>query len=308
MFDPSALTEVTLRNRIAISPVTQYSCSPDGVVTDWHLAHLGAGAMGGAGLVRVEQLAVSPEGRMTPGGAALWNDDQAEALARVTRFLKARCPASSSAIPAAKAAFTSCGMATPSSRPTTRRAGSPSPPSASPLVAASRAPRGHDAGFVWLEIRYAQGFLGASFLSPIADGRVDEHGGTAENRARFLVAAFRAVRAAWPERLLLIVRMGAIDFHSDTHTVQDSIALVEALAVRGLDRVDISLGMNINAAEVPWTECGFMVPTASRIQRETGMPVAVSWNLGAPVAADRLIRDEGAGLLMVGRPALANPP
>jgi len=330
LFDPFALKDVTLRNRIAISPMTQYSCGPDGVVTDWHLVHLGARAVGGAGLVVVEQLAVSPEGRMTPGCAGLWNDDQAEALARVTRFLKAQ-----GAVPGVQLGHSGRkgGLRKPWEGYTQLAADDPEGwesigPSDIPyggrIPRAARAMTRDDirrvqadyvaaakralaAGFEWLEIHYAHGFLGASFLSPIANDRTDEYGGNAENRARFLVETFQAVRGAWPERLPLTVRIGAIDFHPDTHTVEDSIALVEALAVRGLDLVDISLGMNTDTADVPWTERGFMVPTASRIRRETGMPVAVSWNLGDPVVADRLIRDEDADLLMVGRPALANP-
>jgi 2,4-dienoyl-CoA reductase-like NADH-dependent reductase (Old Yellow Enzyme family) len=172
---------------------------------------------------------------------------------------------------------------------------------------AAAARRALAAGFEWLEVHYAHGFLGASFLSPLANDRTDEYGGNAENRARFLVETFQAVREAWPERLPLTVRIGAVDFHPETHTVEDSIALVEALAVRGLDLVDISLGMNTDAAEVPWAERGFMVPTAARIRRETGLPTAVSWNLGDPVHADALIREEAADLLMIGRPTLANP-
>ena len=172
---------------------------------------------------------------------------------------------------------------------------------------ADAARRALDAGFEWLEIHYAHGFLGASFMSPISNNRTDEYGGSPENRARFLIETFDAVRAVWPERLPLTVRIGATDFHPGSHTLEDSIALVQTLASHGMDLVDISMGMNSDEAVVPWGDRGFMVPAASRIRGETGVLTAVSWNLSDPVYADEIIRSGQIDLLMVGRPTLANP-
>jgi 2,4-dienoyl-CoA reductase-like NADH-dependent reductase (Old Yellow Enzyme family) len=330
LFSEYRLKDAHLRNRIAISPMTQYSCGPDGMVTDWHMVHLGARAVGGAGLVVVEQLAVSPEGRMTAGCAGLWSDAQAEALRRVTAFVK-----SVGAVPGAQLGHSGRkgglqrpweGYAQlPEGHPEGWEAVGPSdipyggriPRPARAMTQADiravqrnyaeAARRALEAGFEWLEIHYAHGFLGASFLSPLANDRGDDYGGSVENRARFLVETFAAVRAVWPERLPLTVRIGAVDFHPDSHTVEDSIALVRALAAQGLDLVDISMGMNTDTAEVPWNEGGFMVPIAARIRQATGVPTAVSWNLGDPAEADRVIRAGEADLLMLGRPALANP-
>ena len=330
LFSELVLKDVRLRNRIAISPMTQYSCGADGVVTDWHLVHLGARAVGGAGLVVIEQLAVSPEGRMTPACAGLWSDEQALALQRITSFIK-----SVGAVPGAQLGHS--GRKGSLERPWDgyRQLGKEHPdfwqsigPSDIPYGGriprpaltmtrediqavhqkyADAAQRALDAGFEWLEIHYAHGFLGASFMSPISNNRTDEYGGSPENRARFLVETFDAVRAVWPERLPLTVRIGATDFHPDSHTLEDSIALVQTLASHGMDLVDISMGMNSDEAAVPWGDRGFMVPAASRIRGETGVLTAVSWNLSDPVYADEIIRSGQIDLLMVGRPTLANP-
>jgi 2,4-dienoyl-CoA reductase-like NADH-dependent reductase (Old Yellow Enzyme family) len=332
LFSELQLKDVRLRNRIAISPMTQYSCGTDGVMTDWHLVHLGARAVGGAGLVVVEQLAVSPEGRMTPGCAGLWSDEQIPMLRRITDFIKAN-----GSVPGLQLGHS--GRKGSISRPwegyTQLAADHPDGweaigPTNEPyggerfkrgakhatrediarLTAdfASAARRAEDAGFEWLEMHYAHGFLGASFFSPLANTRDDEYGGSLENRARFLTEAFDAVRAVWPERLPLTMRIGATDFHPGSHTLDETIWLTKMLAEHGLDLVDISMGMNTDAgAAVPWANRGFMVPAATRIRAESGVPTAVSWNLADPEYADELIRSEKVDLLMIGRPALANP-
>ena len=333
LFSEFRLKDVRLRNRIAVSPMTMYSCDgQDGVLTDWHLMHLGARAAGGAGLVVMEQLAVSPEGRMTPTCAGIWSDEQVPMLKRVADFIK-----SMGAVPGVQLGHTGRkgGMTTPwdgyvqlpddhpdlweAIGPTDTPYGGKRFPRGAKhatkediarLVGdfARGAQRALDAGFEWAEMHYAHGFLGANFLSPAVNTRDDEYVGSLENRARCLVEAFDAVRAVWPERLPLTMRVGAIDFGMASHTVEDTIWLVKTMAARGLDLVDVSMGMNTDAGSaVPWTDRGFMVPTATRIRRETGTPTAVSWNVGDPAYADQLIREETVDLLMVGRPMIANP-
>lgn len=332
LFSEFRLKDVRLRNRIAISPMTQYSCGTDGVMTDWHLVHLGARAVGGAGLVVAEQLAVSPEGRMTPGCAGIWSDAQIPMLRRITDFIK-----STGAVPGVQLGHSGRKGSIrvpwegydqlPEEHPDAWQPIGPSgipfgggrfPRGAKQVTSediarlledfASGARRAVEAGFEWLEMHYAHGFLGASFFSPMANNRDDEYGGTPENRGRFLVEAFDAVRAVWPERLPMTMRIGATDFHPDSHTLDDSVALVRTLASHGLDLVDISMGMNTESgAAVPWGDRGFMVPAAAKIRAEAGVPTAVSWNLGDPAYADEIIRDGKVDLLMVGRPTLANP-
>ncbi len=333
LFSELRLKDVTLRNRIAVSPMTMYSCDGGGgVLTDWHLMHLGARAAGGAGLVVVEQLAVSPEGRMTPTCAGIWSDEQIPMLSRIAGFIR-----SMGAVPGVQLGHTGRkgGMTTPwegyrqlpDDHPETWEAVGPTdapyggkrfPRGAkhatkddiARLVGdfARGAERALEAGFEWAEMHYAHGFLGASFLSPVANTRDDEYGGSLENRARFLIEAFDAVRAVWPERLPLTMRVGAIDYGMESHSVEDTIWLVRTMAQRGLDLVDVSMGMNTDAGDaVPWTDRGFMVPVATRIRTETGVPTAVSWNVGDPAYADGVVRDGKADLLMVGRPMIANP-
>jgi len=330
LFSAFTLKDVTLRNRVAVSPMTQYSCGPDGAATDWHLVHLGARAIGGAGLVIVEQAAVSPEGRMTAGCLGLWDDAQIEPLARIARFIK-----QAGAVPGIQLGHS--GRKGSISRPWEGYsqlppghpdAWEPIGPSETPYGGrfprgaramteqdiaaieqkfADAAKRALTAGFEWLELHYAHGFLGASFFSPIANQRQDAYGGSPENRARFLVETFDHVRAVWPERLPLTMRVGAVDFHPDSHTLQDTVALVNTLAPRGLDLVDISMGMNTEDASVPFGERGFMLPFATTIRQQTQVPTATSWNMADPAYADQAIRDGSIDLLMLGRPTLANP-
>ncbi|KMO36311.1 NADH:flavin oxidoreductase/NADH oxidase [Methylobacterium aquaticum] len=332
LFSPFTLKDVTLRNRIAISPMTMFSCAADGLVNDWHLVHLGARAVGGAGLVIIEQLAVSPEGRMTPTCAGIWSDDHIPALRRVTDFIKAH-----GAVPGVQLGHSGRkGSITPpwdgyAQLPVDHPlAWEPIGPTDEPFGGA-RYPRGAryasqadierlkddfaqgarraaEAGFEWAELHYAHGFLGASFFSPIANSRDDAYGGSLENRSRFLVETLDAVRPLWPESLPLTMRIGATDYHPDSHTIEDTIWLVRTMAEHGLDLVDISMGMNSDrSTDVPWTDRGFMVPAAARIRREAGLPTAVSWNLADPAYADSVIRSEEVDLLLIGRPALENP-
>ena len=332
LFSSLTLKDVTLRNRIAMSPMTMFSSGPDGAMTDWHMVHLGARAIGGAGLVICEQLAVAPEGRMTPQCSGIWSDDHIPALRRVTEFIKAH-----GAVPGVQLSHSGRkGSINPPWEgyrqlpedhpdawepigPTSRPYGGPKHPRGGREATlddierlkgdfAAGARRAEAAGFEWAEMHYAHGFLGASFFSPLANGRDDGYGGSLEGRSRFLVETFDAVRAVWPERLPLTMRIGATDFHPDSHGVEDTIWLAATLKEHGLDLVDISMGGNADVAgAVPWNERGFMVPAAARVRREAGIPTGVSWNLADPAYADDVVRSETADLVLVGRPILENP-
>lgn len=172
---------------------------------------------------------------------------------------------------------------------------------------ARAAARALAAGFEWLELHFAHGYLGASFFSPLANTRDDEYGGSLENRLRFHREAMDAVRQVWPERLPLTVRLGSDDFHPDGVQFEDAIFAIASLRSHGLDFADLSLGMNTDDARPPFGEVAFMVERARRLRREVGVPVGVSWNLGIPGVADRAVREEAIDLVMLGRPALANP-
>ena len=328
LFTPFPLKDVTLRNRIAVSPMCQYS-AVDGVVNDWHFAHLAGLARGGAGLVIAEATAVSPEGRFTPGCAGLWTDHQAEAFVPAVEAIKA-----AGAVPGIQIAH--AGRKASANRPWEGddhipegdpRAWETIAPSAVPFganlprrpramtrddirrvqqdyVAAAR--RAFAAGFEWLELHFAHGYLAQSFLSPHSNKRDDEYGGSLENRSRFLMETFEAVRAVWPENRPLTLRLGVIEFDGREETFEESIELARRFAAKGLDLLDVSLGFNIPGASIPWGPA-FMAPLAERVRREAGIPTATSWFINDPHQAEALIRDGKVDLVMLGRALLENP-
>jgi 2,4-dienoyl-CoA reductase-like NADH-dependent reductase (Old Yellow Enzyme family) len=328
LFEPFTLKEVTLKNRIAVSPMCQYSAE-DGVITDWHHAHLAGLARGGSGLVVAEATAVSPEGRITPGCTGLWTDAQAEAFVPVARSIKA-----AGAVPGIQIAH--AGRKASANRPWEGddhipegdpRGWEPIGPSAVPfgghlpripramaeddirrvqhdyIAAAGRA---RDAGFEWLELHLAHGYLAQSFFSPHSNRREDKYGGSFENRIRFLTETFAAVRGVWPEHLPLTARFGVIEFDGRSETLEESIELVRRLKGLGLDLIDVSIGFSIPNAKIPWGP-GFMAPIAARVRQEADIPAATTWYISDPKHADALIREGKVDLVMLGRPLLENP-
>lgn len=329
LFSSYQLKDIVLKNRIVMPPLGQYSAD-EGVVNDWHLVNLGSPAVGGAGLVIAENTAVSRIGRVTPGCAGLWNDAQADAWARVVRFAK-----SQGAVVGIQLGHSGRkGCANPPWEGDDHIP--PEDPRAWQTIASSAEPFGgqlwrtpvemdHDAirqvqqefadaakralaaGFEWLEVHFAHGYLAQSFFSPIANKRTDEYGGDFEGRSRFLIETFRAVRAVWPERLPLTVRLGVTDFLDDGLSFEDSMELTRRLKEEGLDLMDISIGFNSpDVSGIPWAPC-FMVPYGERIRREIDIPVAIGWMIEHPKDADQIIRDGSADLIMIGRQILSDP-
>jgi 2,4-dienoyl-CoA reductase-like NADH-dependent reductase (Old Yellow Enzyme family) len=329
LFTPFTLKGVTLRNRIAVSPMCQYSAE-DGVVTDWHRVHYPSLARGGSGLVVVEATAVSPEGRITPGDLGLWNERQAEALAPIVRSIRA-----AGAVPGIQIAH--AGRKASANRPWEGddhiaegdpRGWETIAPSAVPFGRhlpkvprvmttddidrvrrdfVKAAVRARDAGFEWLVLHFAHGYLGQSFFSVHANQREDEYGGSPENRGRFLLETLAAVRDVWPEDRPLTARFGVIEFDGrDEATLVESIDLVSRFKATGLDFIDVSVGFSTPEAQIPWGP-NFMVDIAARVRAETGLPGSTSWYIGDPEAADAMIRDGKLDLVMLGRPLLANP-
>ncbi|HEY1941075.1 MAG TPA: NADH:flavin oxidoreductase/NADH oxidase [Roseiarcus sp.] len=329
LFDPFALKAVTLRNRIAVSPMCQYSAE-DGVANDWHHIHLAALARGGSGLVVVEATGVSPEGRITPGCLGLWNDAQAEALAPAVAAIKQH-----GAVPGIQIGH--AGRKASANKPwegddhipeTDPRSWETIGPSAIALggglprvpramtkddimrvrndfVAAAE--RARDIGFEWLVLHFAHGYLAQSFLSSHSNRREDEYGGSFQNRSRFLIETLRAVRKVWPEDRALTARLGVIEFDGrDEETLAEGIDLVRLFKTEGLDMIDVSMGFSTLAAQIPWGPA-FLAPVAERVRRESGLPASTSWFISEPEQAEGLIRDEKLDLVMLGRPLLANP-
>ncbi|GJD49614.1 NADPH dehydrogenase [Methylobacterium crusticola] len=330
LFSPFSLKDVTLRNRIAMSPMTMHR-STDGLMSDFHVMLYGSRAAGGFGLVFPEQLAIVPNGRTTIHCGGIYDDSQVEGLARVCAIVK-----DMGGVPAIQLGHTGRkGSETrpwlgriqlPPDHPEGWQVKGPSPipyggkfahPVEELTVAeihglhrayAQAARRAREAGFEWLEMHFAHGYLGASFFSPLANRRTDRYGGALENRVRFHLEALDAVRAVWPERLPLTMRLGSDDLNERGVQFDEAVAAIALMKERGLDLADISLGFNTDAmTDPPFDRMSFMVERGARVKREVGIPVGVSWNLGVPAVADRVIREEHIDLVFLGRPALANP-
>lgn len=329
LFDPFTLKDVTLRNRIAVSPMCQYSAN-DGVINDWHHVHLGGLARGGSGLVIVEATAVSPEGRITPGCAGLWNDEQAKAFAPAVQTIK-----DAGAVPGIQIGH--AGRKASANRPwegddhiadddprgwetiapsaIAYGGGLSKVPRAMTKADIERvkqafvdsAKRALSAGFEWLELHFAHGYLAQSFLSEHSNTRTDDYGGSFENRSRFLIETVQAVRAVWPDNLPLTARLGVIEYDGqDEKTLSEAIELVKQLKANGLDFIDVSMGFSLGKTNIPWGPA-FLGSVAERVHRETGLPASTSWYISTPQEADGLIRDEKVDLVMLARPLLTDP-
>lgn len=329
LFQPFTLHDVTLRNRIAVPPMCQYSAT-DGLANDWHLSHYASIARGGAGLVIVEATAVAPEGRITPNCTGLWNDAQAQAFAPIVRAIKA-----AGAVPGIQIAH--AGRKASANRPwegddhiaegdargwqtigpsaLAYGGNLPKTPRAMTLADIARvrqdfvdsAVRALEAGFEWLELHFAHGYLAQSFFSAHSNQRDDSYGGSFDNRARFLLETLKAVRAVWPAHLPLTVRFGVIEYDGrDEETLRESIELVRQFKAAGMDMLSVSVGFTIPDTAIPWGPA-FMGPVAERVRREAGVPVSSAWGFGTPAIAERVVRDEQLDLVMVGRAHLANP-
>ncbi len=330
LFSPYTLKGVTLRNRIAMSPMTMHR-STDGLMNDFHVMLMGSRAAGGFGLVFPEQLAITKDGRTSVGCGGIYDDSQMEGLSRVTAIIK-----DMGAVPAIQLGHT--GRKGSENRPWLGREQLPADhadgwqvmgPSAVsyggrfkyPVQEMTRddikeihrayaraAVRALDVGFEWLEMHFAHGYLGASFFSPLANKRTDEYGGSLENRMRFHLEALDAVRAVWPERLPLTMRLGCDDLNAQGVQFEDAVVAVKKMKDHGIDLADLSIGFNTDEmSPLPFADMAFMVERATRVRNEVGIPVAASWNLGLPGVADRVIREELIDIVMLGRPALANP-
>jgi len=326
LFSPLPLRAVTLRNRIAVSPMCQYS-AVDGRANDWHLVHLGARATGGAGLVAFEATAVEARGRISPADLGLWEDGQIEPLARVVRFVEAQ-----GAVAALQIAHAGrkAGVRPPweGGAPVPAEAGgwTPVAPSAVPFgegyatptaldaegiagivgAFAAAARRALAAGFRALEVHAAHGYLLHQFLSPLANRRTDAYGGSFQGRTRLVREVVAAIRAAWPERLPLLVRVSATDWAPGGWTADETVELARGLAPLGVDLVDVSSGGLVPTAQVP-AGPGYQAGFAERIRREAGIATGAVGMITTPEQADHVIRSGQADLVLLAREMLRDP-
>ena len=346
LFAPLTQRSLTLPNRICVSPMCQYS-STDGLADDWHLVHLGSRAIGGAGVVFTEAAAVSPEGRITPGDLGIWSDAHIPPLARITEFLRAHgsVPAIQLAHAGRKASMTPpwgfTGTTLPESdAPAPVHALTPAEdgwpnvvaPSAVPYSSSYPMPRELDragmdkvvadfaaatkraakAGFLLVEVHGAHGYLSHEFLSPLANKRTDEYGGSLANRARFPLEIVRAVRANFPAELPVWVRISCTDWVDATAdsaaglTIEDTLEYAKLLKAEGIDLIDCSSGGADPRQKIP-IGAGYQVAFAERIRREVGIATGAVGMITEATQADQIIRTGQADVVLLARELLYNP-
>jgi 2,4-dienoyl-CoA reductase-like NADH-dependent reductase (Old Yellow Enzyme family) len=327
LFDPLPIREVTLPNRIVVSPMCEYS-SVDGFANDWHLVHLGSRAVGGAGLVMTEAAAVTAEGRISPQDLGIWSDDHVEFLSRITRFIHAQGSVAAiqlahagrkastyrpsdgdGAVPADAGGWTN--VFAPSEIPFAPNYPAPQALTRDGIEATVRAfvdaaRRAREAGFRVLEIHAAHGYLISEFLSPLANHRTDEYGGSFENRIRLLMEVVSAIRRSWPESSPIFVRISATDWADGGWTVDESVELARRLKNSGVDLIDCSSGGNAPPTNIP-VRPGYQTPFAERIRREANILTGAVGMITAPAQADHIIRTGQADVAIIAREFLRDP-
>jgi 2,4-dienoyl-CoA reductase-like NADH-dependent reductase (Old Yellow Enzyme family) len=329
LFAPLALRDITLRNRIVVSPMCEYS-AVDGAATDWHIVHLGSRAVGGAGLVFTEATAVTADGRISPEDLGIWSDAHVDPLARITAFLREH-----GAVPGIQLAHAGRKASTykpwgPHSGPVPVADGGWRPiwaPSAVPFadgwivphaldeqgiadvtaafVAAAK--RAYAAGFQVVEIHAAHGYLLHEFLSPLSNQRTDRYGGSFENRTRIVIDIVRAVREVWPERLPLFIRLSATEWTTAGWTLEDSVALARILAPLGVDLVDCSSGGNTAKYLGPPPGPGYQVVLAQRVRNDAKVLTGTVGMITSPEQAEAIVREEQADVVFLAREFLRDP-
>ncbi|MEU4466526.1 bifunctional salicylyl-CoA 5-hydroxylase/oxidoreductase [Streptomyces sp. NPDC024017] len=327
MFTPFRLRGLTLRNRVVVSPMDMYSAA-DGVPGDFHLVHLGARALGGAGLVMTEMVCVSEEGRITPGCAGLYTGRQAEAWKRITNFVHERAPGTAIGVQLGHSGRKGStklmweGMdepleegnwplVAPSALPYKGFSQTPRELSRAQLTDireqfAASAVRAGRAGFDLLELHCAHGYLLSGFLSPLTNRRTDAYGGSLEKRLRFPLEVFDAVRNVWPGERPMTVRISATDWAEGGTTAEDAVEIARAFAAHGADAIDVSTGQVV-ADERPEFGRSYQTPFADRIRHTTGIPVIAVGAISSWDDVNSLILAGRTDLCALARPHLYDP-
>jgi 2,4-dienoyl-CoA reductase-like NADH-dependent reductase (Old Yellow Enzyme family) len=326
LFAPLKIRDITLRNRIGVSPMCQYSAE-EGFANDWHLVHLGSRAVGGAGLVLMEATAVERRGRISPGDTGIWRNEHIEPLSRITRFLSAHGAA-------AGVQLAHAGRKGSTAPPwqgggvIAQEAGGwqPVAPSAVPFHPGDPAPRelsvaeigsiidafrsaagrAAEAGFQIAEIHGAHGYLIHEFLSPLSNLRTDDYGGAFEHRIRFALEVVRAVRSVWPENLPLFLRISSTDWVEGGWDLDQSVELARHVRDLGVDLIDCSSGGASPAQQIALGP-GYQVPFAERIRHEAGILTAAVGLITSAGQAAEIVRSGQADLILLARQFLRDP-
>lgn len=326
LFEKLVLRNVEFRNRIWVSPMCQYS-SEDGIPTDWHLVHLGSRAAGGAGLVFVEATAVSPEGRISPQDSGIWSEAHAIAFQRITRFIKSQGAVAGIQLAHAGRKASTAPPWQGGKRVDAGNGGwQTMAPSARPFAAdyphprqmthhdidktvnhfQSAARRSVEAGFEVIEVHAAHGYLCHQFLSPLSNQRVDEFGGSLQNRLRFPLQVAQAVRETVPPNLPVLVRISATDWMPGGWDLDQSIEFCKALKKLGVDLIDVSSGGNVADAKIPVAP-GYQVPFAGAIRGQVAIPTAAVGLITEPQQAEAILQNGEADAILMAREFLRDP-
>jgi 2,4-dienoyl-CoA reductase-like NADH-dependent reductase (Old Yellow Enzyme family) len=327
LLSPLTLRGVTLRNRIVMSPMCQYSAE-EGLCNDWHLVHLGSRAVGGAALVMVEATAVTRDGRISPADLGIWSDDQVEPLARVARFVEAQ-----GAVPGIQLSHAGRKASTAppwqGGHPLAPEEGAWTVVGPSPIPFAEGSPvpvpldeagldgvvdafeaaarRALAAGFRVIEIHGAHGYLLHQFLSPLSNHREDLYGGSLENRIRLSLRVAERLRGVMPDGAPLLTRLSATDWAEEGGwDVEQSVELAKRLREAGVDLIDVSSGGTLPRVKIP-VGPGYQVPFARRIRQEAGIPTGAVGLITEPKQAEEILENGDADLIFLGRELLRDP-
>jgi len=326
LFQPYQLKSIQLKNRIVVSPMCQYSAI-DGFANDWHLVHLGSRAVGGAGLIIAEACALAPEGRITPNDLGIWKEEHITALKRITDFIKEQGSVAGIQLAHAgrKASFPQPWLGTellskekggwepvaPSALAFNDKYALPHELSITEIATlinqfAEATTRAYKAGFELIEIHAAHGYLINEFLSPLSNHRVDEYGGSFENRCRFLIEIVKAVKMSWPNNLPIFVRISATDWVDGGWTIEDSIALSKDLKILNIDLIDCSSGGNASNAKITLAP-GYQVNLAKAVRNGAGIATGAVGLITNAIQAQTILEHGEADLIFLGRELLRDP-
>lgn len=309
LFQPFTIGNLELKNRIVMSPMCQYAAGEDGVATDWHRVHYPSRAVGGAGLLILEATAVQPNGRITEQDLGIWNEEQAQALAQIVGQIHQHGAAAGIQLAHAGRKSTVRGKhEAPSALAFSAEYTTPDALDQEGIARVienfrQAALRSKQAGFDVIEIHAAHGYLINEFLSPLTNHREDAYGGSAENRARFLLEVIASVRSVWKGPLL--VRVSAEEYADGGNHLEDTIALAQKLKAAGIDLLDVSSGGVVPGAPAAYP--GYQVEFSAKIREQTGIATGAVGLISTPELAEEIVRNGRADLVLLGRELLRNP-
>jgi len=327
LFDEIKIRDVSFANRIAVSPMCEYSCE-NGLANDWHLVHLGSRAVGGAGLVMTEATAVLPEARISPQDLGIWSEAHTEPLARAVKFIHSQGGVSGIQLAHAGRKASTARPWEGGSKVSEQQGGWSKVVAPSAIAFAPNYPmpialttegiaeavagfgkaaqRALDAGFAVIEIHAAHGYLLHEFYSPLSNRRTDQYGGSFENRTRIVREVVEKVRRVWPERLPLFIRISCTDWAEGGWDIEQAVELARVVGKLGVDLVDCSSGGNVADAKIPMAP-NYQVPFAERIRRDARIMTGAVGMITEADQADKIIRSGQADIVLLAREMLRDP-